>query len=127
MIGDEMKLAEISRLKMRENSSDTTEVLFDPYEKSRQKHELEKVDALATRAEKIVFAVAGIGLVCCFLCACFVYAAVIRPYQQSRILDSALRRRRTGGRGVTLPISVITTTTRRPRSRVGVSVWPTTE
>jgi hypothetical protein len=96
-------------------------------EKVRHDHEIRKFHMLATRAEKLVYAVVGVGLVACFSCACFVYAGVVRPFQQSQ-LDSGLRRRRTGGRGVTLPFSVSASTAaaRRPRSKVGVSTLPTT-
>jgi hypothetical protein len=101
---------------------------FNQYERIRKKNDLEKIDVLATRAAKIVFGVVAVGLICCVVCACLFYATVVRPYQQSQLLESRLRCRRAEGKSVKLPFSIgmFTTATRRPRSKVGFSVLPST-
>jgi hypothetical protein len=101
------------------------------YQGEQHKKDLEVIDVVATRAEKIVFGLSVLVLVSCFVCAGAFYLLVVRPYQQSQLLDSGLRRRRTGGPGgaTRLPflmrMPLVSTTRSRPKA--AVSALPTTK
>jgi hypothetical protein len=71
------------------NQNDTN---LNPYEKK----ERESMEYVATRTEKIIYGVMTAGFAGCFVCVCVFYFMVVRPYQQSHVLESGLRRRRTG-------------------------------
>jgi hypothetical protein len=122
------ELAKVSKQASEHGQSDSSSAIYlDPHQKQQQKHEMAKLDWMARRLEKIFYVVLAVGVMACFVCICFCYAAGIRPLLSSS-LDAGLSRRRTGGTRrwpVVLAPHAGSVAHRRPRQASAVSKLPT--